>query len=69
MTVKEQIDFINGLMDQQHSIYDYLNCVWLPGLYKYEMDHVFQIEEDQYVQSVEDVLYRLNLKNVGIPEQ
>ena len=69
MSVKEQIDFINGLIDQQHSIYDYLNSVWLPGLYKYEMDHVFHIEEDQYIQAVDAVLYRLNLKNVGNPEQ
>ena len=68
MTVREQIDYINGLNDQQHMIYDYLKSVWLPGLYKEEMSEVPVLEQDEYMKSVEELLVRLNMRRVHSSE-
>ena len=68
MTAREQIAYINSLNDQQHMIYDYLKSVWLPGLYKEEMDEVPVIEQDAYMKSVEELLVRLNMRRVHSAE-
>lgn len=68
MAPREQIQYIRGLNDQQHMLYDYLKGVWLPALYKEELDVVPVLEQDDYMQSVEELLVRLNLHGVDSTE-
>ena len=67
LPIKEQIDVIRNLNDQQHMIYDYLKGVWLPGLYKENcMDERPVLVEDEYMKSVEELVVRLNMHGMDV---
>ena len=50
ISLNEKIEYIKSLNDCQHSIYDYLRCIWLPELYK--QDNLKKVGT-QYPKSVE----------------
>ena len=65
----EQIEYIKSLNDCQHSIYDYLRCIWLPELYKQDnLNDTFIPEDNDYMKSVEDLVIRLNMHVIESPE-
>ena len=65
----EQIEYIKSLNDCQHSIYDYLRCIWLPELYKQDnLNDKFIPEDNDYMKSVEDLVIRLNMHVIESPE-
>ena len=65
LTVREQIEMVEGCMDQQHSVYDYLLSVWLPELTRQpDFDATVTVEETEYAKNVEAFLVRLNMKGV-----
>lgn len=61
--VKEQVEIIEGLLDRQHSIYDYLQIIWLPLLDQVvDRNRVLRIKDNPYAEEMKRYLCRLNLR-------
>ena len=62
-SVKEQVEIIEGLLDRQHSIYDYLQIIWLPLLDQVvDRNKVLRIKDNPYAEEMRRYLCRLNLR-------